>query len=107
MTTVRLTRRAAATLADIADWTFSRFGPQQAEIYRAELITTCQGLITPSPIERCVDGFGPAASGPVLYVRASMHFIVFRRMRPDVEILDFLHVRSDLAARLEALGKEL
>jgi plasmid stabilization system protein ParE len=103
---VRLTRRAADTLSEIADWTFANFGAGQAEIYRIELIETCQGLITPSPTERRIHGFGAAPAGEVFYVRTAMHFIIFRRTGQEVAILDFLHVRSDLAARLEALAKE-
>lgn len=106
MTPVRLTRSAAATLADIADWTFDRFGPEQAEAYRAGLIAAWQGLTRPSPTQRRVHGFEAASGDGVPYVRAAAHFIVFRRTPEDVAILDFLNVRSDLAARLEALAKE-
>lgn len=105
MTSVRFTRRAAAALADIADWTYGRFGPAQAESYRDELIAACRALVRASPTERRVEGFKIGNGDDVRYVRAAMHFIVFRRRESEVAILDLLHVRSDLASRLEQLSK--
>ncbi|GGB68706.1 type II toxin-antitoxin system RelE/ParE family toxin [Glycocaulis alkaliphilus] len=103
---VRFTSRAVAALVDIADWTFDRFGPEQVQAYRLELLDACQSLPAPSPLDRRLHGLRMRGEGEVVCRRASMHFIVFRRTGRDVEILDFLHVRSDLAARLKALETE-
>ncbi|MGP1276371.1 MAG: type II toxin-antitoxin system RelE/ParE family toxin [Caulobacterales bacterium] len=103
---VRFTLRAGSALIDIADWTYSRFGPEQADAYRLELIAVCQSLLSVSPLERSVKDLIGSGSNEIRYRRASMHFIIFRRTGSAVDILDFLHVRSDLAARLRALDSK-
>ncbi|MCC5980144.1 MAG: type II toxin-antitoxin system RelE/ParE family toxin [Oceanicaulis sp.] len=100
MTRIRFTPHAVATLNEIAQWTYTHFGAAQAERYRVDLIQGCDRLENPSPSERSCAGLVSSASGELFYVRAGMHFIVFRRREGEVAILDFLHVRSDLASRL-------
>ena len=38
----RLTRRAEASLVEIAHWTIQNFGPRQADLYEAEVIARCE-----------------------------------------------------------------
>lgn len=106
MTRIRFTPQALAALTEIAQWTYARFGAAQAERYRTDLIEGCNSLVAPSAIERHCKGLLPSATDDISYVRAGMHFVVFRRRENEVAILDLLHVRSDLAARLEALATE-
>jgi len=40
----RLTRRAEASLVEIAEWTIATFGPKQADAYEAELFGRCLAI---------------------------------------------------------------
>lgn len=42
----RQTRRAEASLAEIARWTIKNFGLRQAELYEAELLLRCEGILS-------------------------------------------------------------
>lgn len=41
---LRLTLCAEARLVDIARWTIETFGPRQAELYGAELLSRCDAI---------------------------------------------------------------
>ena len=43
--TLRLTRRAEASLVEIARWTIETFGAAQASAYEAELLERCQAIL--------------------------------------------------------------
>ena len=99
----RLTRRAENSLVDIARWTISTFGPQQADIYEAELLLRCQLIVNGQAHSRsCTSLVDDAAD--LRFCRAGEHFLVFLDQRDEVIIVDILHSRSDLPRHVAALG---
>ena len=89
-----LTRQAEAALKDIAIWTVETFGRRQADAYAEDLIEKCQA--------RLVD---PSLPENLRYARSGQHYVVFIAGPDRMIVVDFLHVRMDLPARLAALGE--
>jgi plasmid stabilization system protein ParE len=105
---LRLTRRAEASLTEIARWTLARFGPRQAEAYEAELLARCEALLAGRlqgrPCAALLPGGGSGAAD-LRYLRAGGHFLVYLD-RPDALIvIEILHAQSDLPRHLAALGQ--
>lgn len=98
----RLTRRAEASLAGIADWTYEQFGPRQAEIYAAEVIARCEGIARGEVASRSCAVLVTGAA-ELRYARAGEHFVVFLDRPDQVIVVDFLHGRSDLPRHIAAL----
>ena len=100
---LRLTRRAEASLVEIAKWTIEQFGLKQAELYENEVLTRCQAIL---------NGLAHSRSCAVLvdevadlrFARAGEHFQVFLDQPDEVIIVDILHFRSDLPRHVEALA---
>lgn len=98
----RLTRRAEASLLEIASWTIENFGPLQAELYEAELLSRCDAILNGRAHSRSCAVLVENAD-ELRFVRAGEHFLVFLD-RPDmVIIVDILHSRSDLPGHVAAL----
>lgn len=99
----RLTRRAEDNLVEIAHWTIERFGPRQAGIYEAELLSRCDAIVEGEAHSRScsilVDGVED-----LRYLRAGEHFLVFLDRLDEVIIVDILHSRSDLPSHVKALA---
>ncbi|MCA1776997.1 MAG: type II toxin-antitoxin system RelE/ParE family toxin [Loktanella sp.] len=99
---LRLTRRAEASLTEIARWTIENFGLRQAESYEAELLDRCEGIL---------NGEAHSQSCAVLmddvedlrFIRAGEHFLVFLEQPDEVIIVDILHSRCDLPHHVAAL----
>jgi len=98
----RLTRRAEASLIEIAIWTIEKFGTRQAELYEAELLARCDAIVQSRAHSRScavlVDG-----AEDLRYLRAGEHFLVFLDRPDEVIIVDILHSRSDLPRHVAAL----
>ena len=72
----RLTRRAEASLTEIARWTIENFGLRQAELYEAELLNRCQAILNGEAHSRsCAVLVDEAAD--LRFKRAGEHFLVF------------------------------
>ena len=103
----RLTRQAEASLLDIALWTIETFGPRQAQAYEEDLIARCSriasGNITSQSCRTIID---PDLADDLRFTRSGQHFIVFVEDNASVIIVDFLHSRSDLPAKLASLEKQ-
>ena len=102
----RLTPAAEESLIDIALWTISTFGPTQADVYEGELIGRCQAIADGRAASRdcsilLVDGEGGAAD--LRFTRAGEHFVIFIEEPDEIVIVEFLHSRSDLPARIAAI----
>ncbi|MGC1495431.1 MAG: type II toxin-antitoxin system RelE/ParE family toxin [Sulfitobacter sp.] len=99
----RLTRQAEDHLTDIAIWTFETFGPRQSDAYEDDLILRCEQIANgTAPHQSCkilVDGI----KEDLRFTRAGQHFIVFLENDDEVIIVDFLHSRSDLPAKIAHL----
>lgn len=101
----RLTRHAEASLTDIARWTIDTFGTRQADAYEADLIDRCTAIANGLAMSQsCRALIDPNLPEDLRFARAGQHFIVFVEDPEQVIILDFLHARSDLPARLERLN---
>ncbi|GLQ29255.1 type II toxin-antitoxin system RelE/ParE family toxin [Sulfitobacter pacificus] len=98
----RLTRRAEASLTEIARWTIENFGLRQAELYEAELLNRCQAILNCEAHSRsCAVLVDEAAD--LRFTRAGEHFLVFLDQHNEVVIVDILHSRSDLPRHVAAL----
>ncbi|TMV07470.1 type II toxin-antitoxin system RelE/ParE family toxin [Arenibacterium halophilum] len=98
----RLTRRAEASLIEIAKWTFDTFGPKQADAYEEELLGCCQAIVTGQAYSRSCAALVPDAED-LRYARAGGHYLVFLDRPDTVIIVDILHGRSDLPRHIAAL----
>jgi toxin ParE1/3/4 len=100
---LRLTRRAEASLVEIAKWTIEQFGLKQADLYEAELLTRCQAILNGQAHSRsCAVLVDEAAD--LRFARAGEHFLVFLYQPDEVIIVDILHSRSDLPRHIAALA---
>jgi toxin ParE1/3/4 len=100
---LRLTRRAEASLVEIAKWTIEQFGLKQADLYEAELLTRCQAILNGQAHSRsCAVVVDNAAD--LRFARAGEHFLVFLDQPDEVIIVDILHSRSDLLRHVAALA---
>jgi len=102
----RLTRQAEASLLDIALWTIETFGSRQAQAYEEDLITHCSsiasGTVTSQSCRAIID---PDLKEDLRFTRSGQHFIVFVEDDASVIIVDFLHSRSDLPAKLSRMAR--
>ena len=100
---LRLTRRAEASLVEIAKWTIEQFGLKQADLYEAELLTRCQAILNGQAHSRsCAVLVDDAAD--LRFARAGEHFLVFLDQPDEVIVVDILHSRSDLPRHVAALA---
>lgn len=98
----RLTRRAEASLVEIAKWTIETFGHGPAELHEVELLSRCEAILDDQAHSRSCAVLVDDAED-LQFVRAGEHFLVFLD-RPDaVIIVDILHSRSDLPRHVGAL----
>lgn len=100
---LRLTRRAEASLVDIAKWTIETFGSRQAELYEAELLDRCQAILKGQALSRSCSVLVDDAAD-LRFARAGEHFLVFLDRPDEVIIVDILHARSDLPRHVAALS---
>ena len=103
----RLTRQAEASLLDIALWTIETFGPRQAQAYEEDLIARCSGIATGNvPSQSCRAIIDTDLKEDLRFTRSGQHFIVFIEDSDGIIIVDFLHGRSNLPAKLASLEKQ-
>ena len=93
-----LTRKAVQDLSRIWNYTFDKWSEEQADLYYAMLLSTCQEIANfPESGKR----YDKVVSG-ILGYKAQRH-IIFYRVIPNkaVEILRILHGRMDLKNHLK------
>ena len=96
-----LTRKAEASLIDIARWTLETFGPRQAEAYEEDLLALCRAIAAgTAQTQDCRRLIDPDLPEDLRFARAGQHFVVFIEDAEQVIIIDFLHSRADLPRRL-------
>ena len=100
---VRFTRAAEASLGEIADWTLETFGAAQALRYEAELLARCEAIAEGRAHSCDCSALAPEGRG-LRYVRAGEHFLVYAEHEDDIVVVEVLHSRSDLPARLAKLA---
>jgi len=100
----RLPRQAEAVLTDIAKWMPHTFGPGQANLYADSLIQRCTAITSGERASRAGRAvIDLALPEDLRLVRSGQHLIVFVEDTDHVVIVDFLHIRSDLPARIGRL----
>ena len=100
----RLTPLARESLVEIALWTIDTFGEAQAGLYESELIDRCEAIAEGRVDSRdCSILVDVGDDVGLRYTRAGEHFVVYLDEPDEVVIIDFLHSRSDLPARIAAL----
>ena len=102
----RLTPAAEESLVEIFAWTIDRFGVVQAMAYRDALIARIESIAAgepPSP--RSCARLMQSRSGAeeLTYVSQGGHFIILRETEEMLEVLEFLHQRTDLPVHLKEL----
>lgn len=105
--TVRLTRRAESRLEDIAAWTISHFGADQAQEYEKRLINRLHDLAVGElprgrPCDLLVQGLTEATD--LHYIQEGGHFIIYRQTAKEIHILDFIHGARDIKGILKDLA---
>ena len=100
--TFRLTRRAEASLFEIARWTIENFGLRQAELCEAELLSRCEAILNGQAHSRSCAVLVDDAD-ELRFVRAGERFLVFLDQPDEVVIVDILHSRRDLPRHVAAL----
>jgi plasmid stabilization system protein ParE len=98
----RLTRRAEASLTEIARWTIENFGLRQAELYETEVLSRCEEILSGQAHSRSCAVLVDEADD-LRFVRAGEHFLIFLDHPDEVVIVDILHARSDLPRHVAAL----
>jgi len=104
----RLTPRAEDSLIDIFIWTIENFGERQAMAYQDGLIERINQIAKGKPPHpRSCKALMAGRSGAegLSYDREGGHYIILRETEERLEVLEFLHQRSDLPAHLERLGE--
>ena len=103
---LRLTYPARAQLKSIVRYTLERFGPGQADRYRAQLIASTERLCnTDFSLGRsCARLKGEDLVVPNLfYYREGMHYVVYVETEEVVTIHDFVYVGRDLPTIIKNL----
>ncbi|QEP30381.1 type II toxin-antitoxin system RelE/ParE family toxin [Pukyongiella litopenaei] len=98
----RLTRRAEESLVEIARWTIETFGPRQADIYEAELLSRCDAIVSGQAHSRSCSILVDETAD-LRYLRAGEHFVVSIDRPEEVIIVDILQSRSDLPRHIATL----
>jgi len=93
-----LTESAEKDLADIAKYTLETWGEEQLEIYRHLLEERLSLLVEFPELGRN----HPMLRSDFRYVVEGKHYIFYRRVGADIEVLRFLHCRSDIISKLSA-----
>ncbi|WOI58047.1 type II toxin-antitoxin system RelE/ParE family toxin [Palleronia sp. LCG004] len=101
---LRLTRRAEESLAQIARWTIESFGTAQADRYEMDLLDRCREICEGRALSRSCAVLAEDAAD-LRFTRAGEHFLVFLDDPEEVVIVDILHSRSDLPRHVAALGQ--
>ena len=91
MAKVRLTRRAAADLAEIAAYTIAQFGIAQARRHRDAFEQEFSGLLARPRRGRPVDWLAPG----LRRVRVGSHAVFYRPDERGILIVRILHARMD------------
>ncbi len=99
MRQLRLTPQARADLAEIRNYTRQTWGNEQARTYLEQLGRHLDGIASDDVRPRSAGELAPG----YLFSRSASHFVFFTLSDHVCRVVRILHVRSDVARRLEAL----
>jgi len=91
MAELRLSRRAANDLAEIADYTISEFGIDQARRYRDQLEACFQSLLANPQLGRSAEEVAPG----LRRIRQQAHVVFYKAMKDQLLIVRILHHSMD------------
>ncbi|MEH6660818.1 MAG: type II toxin-antitoxin system RelE/ParE family toxin [Parasphingorhabdus sp.] len=91
MADLRLSRRAASDLAEIADYTISEFGIEQARLYRDQFQACFQSLLANPQLGRSAEEVAPG----LRRIRQQAHVVFYRVERGGLLIVRVLHHSMD------------
>ena len=91
MADLRLSRRAAGDLAEIADYTIAEFGIDQARRYRDQLRACFQSLLANPQLGRSAEEVAPG----LRRIRQQAHVVFYRVERDGLLIVRVLHHSMD------------
>lgn len=91
MADLRLSRRAASDLAEIADYTIAEFGIEQARRYRDQLQACFQSLLANPQLGRSAEDVAPG----LRRIRQQAHVVFFKVERDGLLIVRVLHHSMD------------
>lgn len=91
MTRYRLSVKAAEDLAEIADYTISEFGAEQARRYRDRIEKTCTIIGETPDIGRLIDAVAP----PMRFFPCGSHILVYTHDQDGVLVVRIRHQRED------------
>lgn len=91
MPELRISRRAAEDLADIADFTIAEFGVAQARKYRDQFQACFDSLLANPLLGRSADELAPG----LRRIRQQAHMVFYRTDSEAVLIVRVLHYRMD------------
>lgn len=96
MRELRLSRRAAGDLADIADFTIAEFGVVQARKYRDQFEACFASLVANPMLGRSAEEIAPG----LRRIRQQAHVVFYRADDEAVLIVRILYHRMDFEAHL-------
>ena len=91
MAELRLSRRAASDLAEIADYTIAEFGIDQARRYRDQLDACIRSLLANPQLGRSAKEVAPG----LRRIRQQAHVVFYRAMEDQLFIVRVLHHSMD------------
>ncbi|GAB5347949.1 type II toxin-antitoxin system RelE/ParE family toxin [Alteriqipengyuania sp. 357] len=96
MRELRLSRKAAADLSDIADFTIAEFGIEQARKYRDQFAKCFASLLDNPMLGRSADELAPG----LRRIRQQAHVVFYEPSEEAVLIVRVLHHRMDFEQHL-------
>jgi len=96
MADLRLSRRAASDLAEIADYTIAEFGINQARRYRDQLQACFRSLLANPELGRSAEEVAPG----LRRIRQQAHVVFYRVERDGLLIVRVLHHSMDFERHL-------
>jgi toxin ParE1/3/4 len=91
MAELRLSRRAASDLAEIADYTIAEFGIDQARLYRDQLDACFRSLLANPQLGRSAEEVAPG----LRRIRQQAHVVFYRFGEEELLIVRVLHHSMD------------
>ena len=91
-----LTKAAASDLVDIVKYTLEEWDEEQLLIYQNQLESRLEAILTFPDIGRK----HPKLSPDIFYLVEGKHYIFYKKIDKDIEVLRFLHHRMDIISIL-------
>ena len=96
MADLHLSKRAASDLAEIADYTISEFGTDQARLYRDQLRACFLSLLDNPQLGRSAEEVAPG----LRRIRQQAHIVFYKYAQNELLIVRVLHHGMDFERHL-------